>query len=493
MLKLSTGVKHSLWSLLDAASYPVIYVVTVPLLIRYMGPVVFGFWTVLMALVVVVQLFNFNLGYTAMRHIAEERASGNKGRITDIINSLLRITGIQFTGILLIGSLLAVIVSATNWLGTYSDAFRHGGWCFLLAALVGGLRYFEQVFQNIAKAYEQFRKAAILNIIYRTGVLGTTVCIAVWFPKMIVYVLAGNLLFSIGYLAVYYGCLRQLLPFYKAASIKESGLARRLLRFSIWPWTQTLIIVLTFQADRFWVSAYAGLKEVAAYGLAATMINHLNLIFTAMVAWVSPRIIGMHARGENPEAEYHFIRSLLTFLSISLLLLFYWLSPFLFPVWLGHETYAALRPYIQAFTGFEIVFVQTVMPFLYLNGTGREREATYATLLCCGVSYVFMLGGLWIFQSPVALVRGMTIGACLTVPLFHAAANKYIAGQAQPQAAWLDMIPVLAALGLVYTSSPLWMAVLVLAGGWFFWKHYFIHLSDRTVWKQVLNPEGQPG
>jgi O-antigen/teichoic acid export membrane protein len=254
-----------------------------------------------------------------------------------------------------------------------------------------------------------------------------------------------------------------------------------------------LIIVLTFQADRFWVSAYAGLKEVSSYGLAATMINHINLIFTAMVAWVSPRIIGMHARGESTEAEYHFIRSLLTFITIALLLLFYWLSPFLFPIWLGHETYAALRPYLQSFIGFEIVFVQTVMPFLYLNGTGREREATYATLLCCGVCYVFMLGGLWLFQSPVALVRGMTIGACLTVPLFHAAANKFIAGNARAASALPDMLPVLAAVGLVYTSSPLLVAVLALAGGWVFWKHYFVHLSDRNVWKQVLNPGRQPG
>ena len=41
-----------------------------------MGTVAFGFWMVLNTLIVVLQLFNFNLGYTAMRHISAERAAG---------------------------------------------------------------------------------------------------------------------------------------------------------------------------------------------------------------------------------------------------------------------------------------------------------------------------------------------------------------------------------------------------------------------------------
>lgn len=482
----SRGLRHSLWSLLDSISYPIVYFALVPLLMRSMGTVVFGFWMLLSTVMVVMQLFNFNLGYTAMRHVAQERATGTDQSVTDTINCLFRITFYQFGGIVAIGGIVAFSMANTHWLDSYSGNFQHGALCFFLAAIVGGLKYFEQVFQNIAKSYELFREAALLNMIYRIGMFAGTLTIAVLFPTMIVYVLLGNIFFSIVYLGIYFTYLHKALPFYSTTKPRQLGLMKRLLSFSIWPWIQTIIIVCTFQADRFWVSGYAGLKEVAAYGFVATMFNHITIIFTAMVAWMSPLIIAMYAKAENPQTEYHFIRSLLTVITISSLLLFYWTSPAVFRIWLGAERYALMKDYIQAFTGFEIAFVHTIMPFFYLNGTGREKQATLITLLCCGTCYVLMLGGLWIFHSPLALVRGMTIGTCLTVPIYNIVSNKYISGQARSWTAILDMIPVLAAIGLVYTSSTLLIAALLMSGMLTLRKYYLIHLNKREVWKQVL-------
>jgi O-antigen/teichoic acid export membrane protein len=490
---MSRGLRHTIWNLLDSVSYPIIYFALVPYLMRYMGPVVFGFWMVLGTVTVVLQLFNFNLGYTAMRHIAHERAAGSDRQVTDIINSLLVITFFQFVGIVVVGCILSVIVSQTTWLRSYTGNFDHGALCFLLASLLGGLKYFEQVFQNIVKSYEHFKGAAIMNMIYRIGTLAGTLIISVLFPSMIVYVLLGNIIFSFCYLTAYYAYMCKVLSFYKATAVQETGLIKRLLNFSVWPWIQTIIIVSTFQADRFWVSSYAGLKEVAAYGFVATMFNHINIIFTAMVAWMSPRIIGMYAKAENPEAEYQFIRSLLAIFTIGSLLVFYWLSPVIFSSWLGAERYGMMKDYIQGFTGFEIAFVHTIMPFFYLNGTGKERQATYITLLCCGACYVLMLGGLWMFHSPVALVRGMTIGVCLTVPLFSIVSNRYITGRNKDWKQVLDMIPVFVAIGIVYTSSPLLMVILILTGVWAIWKYYLIHLNNREVWKQVLGTGRRAG
>ena len=486
MLKLPRGLKHTIWSLLDTITYPVIYFALTPFLLRYMGTVVFGLWMVLNTLTTVLQLFNFNLGYTAMRHIAHERAAGSKQLVTDIINSLLKITFIQFLGVSVIGAILVLVISATGWPGDYVYHFRYGAICFLLAAVLAGLKYFEQVFQNIVKSYDHFRGAALLNMLYRIGSLGVTLIIAVLFPQMIVYVLAGNVVFSLCYLAIHYAYIHRVLPFYKLAPVPEGGLVKRLLRYSFWPWIQSIFIVLTFQGDRFWVSGYAGLNEVSAYALIATMFNHIHMIFTAMVAWIFPRIIGMHAKNEHAGTEYQFIRSLLTVITIVSLLVFYWISPPLFRLWLGAETYGHIRPYVRVFTGFEIAFVHTIMPVFYLNGTGRERSATYVTLLCCSACYILMLGGLWIFGSPVALVQGMTIGACLTIPLFNMISNGHIAGLRRDGQVLLEMVPVFAAVGLVYSTSPILSLFLVAAGSWTLWRFYLIHLINRNVWRNVL-------
>jgi O-antigen/teichoic acid export membrane protein len=486
MIRLRAEFRHVFWSLLDTASYPVIYLAATPFLIKYMGTVVFGFWMVLNTLVVVLQLFNFNLGYTAMRHISHERAAGASPVVTDIINSLLKITLAQYTGVAILGGLLYFIMANTGWPGGQSLHVQHAGPCFLLAALLGGLKYFEQVFQNIIKSYEQFRQAAILNMIFRIGSLAVTLIIARSFPGMIVYVLLGNIAFSLCYLSLHYAYLHRALPFYRIGPPGHAGLQQRLLQYSMWPWLQSIIIVLTFQADRFWVSAYAGLSVVSAYALVATMFNHIHMIFMAMIAWISPRIIGMYARDEDPQAMYRYVRSLLMVISIFSLLLFYLLSPFLFRIWLGSETYGRLKDYIQAFTCFELAFVHTIMPVFYLNGTGRERQATYVTLLCCISCYVLMLCGLWTFGSPVAFIHGMTIGACLAVPVF----NHIASGATHRKAAWQqlpEMIPVIAAIGIIYAPSMLLIIVLSCAGGWALWRYYLLFLTNRHVWRQVLS------
>ena len=105
------------------------------------------------------------------------------------------------------------------------------------------------------------------------------------------------------------------------------------------------------------------------------------------------------------------------------------------------------------------------MPVFYLNGTGRERQATWITLLSCGVCYVLMLGGLYVFHSPVALVQGMT-GACLTVPVWIVYAARSIYGREAAAGSIAAMVPVFAAIGLVYASSVILVVLLLIAGGW---------------------------
>lgn len=486
MPRVPGGLKHTFWGVLDTVSYPIVYFALTPSLIKYMGSVVFGLWMVLNTVTVVLQLFNFNLGYTAMRHIAYERATGNNRAVTDIINTLLKITLLQFLGIAIIGAILAFILSNTGWLGTYAKSFHYGSLCFLLAALLAGLKYFEQVFQSIVKSYDQFKGAAILNMAYRIGTLSGTLAIIILYPKMILYVLIGNIIFSLCYLAIHFGYIKKLLPFYSLQPVVQPGLMKGLFSYSIWPWLQSIIIVLTFQADRVWVSGFAGLKEVAAYGLVATMFNHIHMIFTAMVAWVSPRIIAMYARGEDPDAEYTFVRSLLTVVTMVSLLLFYLVSPIVFRLWVGDAMYVQLRPYIQGFTGFELAFAHTIMPVFYLNGTGKERNAAYVTILCCSLCYILMLGGLWVFHSPVALVHGMTIGTCIAIPVFNTIAQRKIVKYQNWPMGILEMVPVFAAIAFIYTSSPIAQAAEVIIGAWALWRFYLIHLTNRTVWKQAL-------
>jgi hypothetical protein len=85
-IKIPKGIRHSLWSVLDAALYPAVYLATVPVMMRSMGLVVFGFWILLNSLITILQLFNFNsgvanIGINTIKNISYSLANNDTGHI----------------------------------------------------------------------------------------------------------------------------------------------------------------------------------------------------------------------------------------------------------------------------------------------------------------------------------------------------------------------------------------------------------------------------
>ncbi len=480
MAKLSRHLSYSFWGVLDTVCYPILYFALTPSLIRYMGPVAFGFWLLLNTLITVLQLFNFNFGITAMRPIAQARAAGNSAHVAAVINSLLRTTFVQFLLICVLGVLLFAFIRNTQW-SREALLQPYGPWCFFLAAALAGLKYFEQLFQNTLKAYDRFRAASVLNMVSRSGALILSVIVAAIWPNIIFWVLLGNIGWTLLSIGLQLFATERMLPFYKPGIPSNRNLQRNLLQYSMWPWLQSIFVVLTFQADRFWVTGYAGLREVSHYALVATMFNHIHMIFSAMVAWAFPLIVGKYTRQEGHESQYRFINSLLVLFATAALCIFYLISPWLLPAWVGQETYLGLKPYVQSFTAFELAFVHSIMPLMLLNGTGRERVATFSVLICCGLCFSLMMAGLWFYHSPVALVQGMTIGAVLGIPVFLSRI------EAEPNGWSLlwELLPSVAIICWVFDFNVIVSAISIPVAIWAFWRFYFVHLKNAEAWSRL--------
>ena len=250
---------------------------------------------------------------------------------------------------------------------------------------------------------------------------------------------------------------------------------------------QFLITLVAFQTDRFWVSAYAGLKEVSAYGLTATIFNHIHMIFMAMASWMLPRIAAMTAKGDNPSSLYYEVRGLLLSFAVCGLLLFYFVYPFIFRLWLGDTLYETMHRYVTAFIALELVFVHTIMPFFYLNAAGKERVAVLVTLLYSAASYLLMICGLYLFKNPVYMVYGMTAALCMTMPVVNRTVRKRIplpqAGKS-PINAW-EMLPFY--IGIVALYMPyLWLSIaLMLVVVVLLWRFYLAPSLNRKLWKKA--------
>jgi O-antigen/teichoic acid export membrane protein len=482
--KVPKGLKHSVWSVLDAALYPMAYMASVPLMMKALGVVPFGLWVVLNTIITVLQLFNFNLGITAIRNVSYELANDNVGRVNDVINAILQFTALLLLVVMGIGFFLSYAAVEYNWWNVRSALIGNVSQCILLAAGIAGLKYIDQVFQNIIKAQENFKLAAILNMIHRFGLLTITLVMAVK-KGSIIAIFSANLCFSLFYLIIQYACIKWVMPFFKLGAVKDKTQYGRLLNFSVWPWLQSIIVVLTFQTDRFWVSTHSGLSTVSGYGLVSTMFNHIHVIFTAIAIWILPRIAAMTSKGHDPANLYNTVRGGLLGVVIISLLFFYFISPTLFHFWVGEETYGRMSAYIRGFVGFEMVFAHTIMPIFYLNASGKEKIATRLTLLYCSVCYLFMLTGLFGFHSPVAMIHGMTIAMCITMPAVNAVVHRQMAGSYSWDRALAEMMPMYAGLLLIYTGN-VWLCIaLVMVIIVMLWKYYLSSVLNKTAWKQA--------
>jgi O-antigen/teichoic acid export membrane protein len=480
--KLPNGIKHSIWGVLDAALYPVAYMATVPILMHSMGLLTFGLWIVLNTIMTVLQLFNFNMGITAIRNVSYELANGNTQKVTDLINGILHITLILLAVAIGAGAFLSLTAVKFGWWNLNAAPVANVSLCVLFAAIIAGLKYFDQVFQNVIKAQERFRLAAILNMTNRFGILIINLTLALS-KFSILQMLSADIVFMLCYLIAQYICIKKLMPFYKHQSVKDKSQYKRIFQFSTWTWLQALIIVIAFQTDRFWVSTYAGLSEVSGYGLVSTMFNHIHMIFIAMAAWMLPRISAMTSRGHSPAELYNTVRGILFVIIVISLLSFYFVSPILFDYWVGGDTYQHMHGYIRGFVGFEIVFAHTILSFMYLNASGKEKLATKVALLYCGLCYGFMIAGLMIFHSTIVMVAGMTLAICITMPVVNYAVMKSMDQPFSWETALLEMIPMYSAILLLYSQNVWLNIVLIVTIVWLLWKFYLANIIINRTWR----------
>jgi len=488
--KVPKGVKHSLWSILDAALYPAVYLATVPMMMRGLGMLTFGLWILLNSLITILQLFNFNsgvanMGMATIRNVSAALVNNDTRHINDIINSTLHITFTLFIAITGVGFWLSVVAVKYSWWGIGNLPNLNISLCILLTAIIAGLKYFDQVFQSVIKAYERFKLSSILNMISRFGLLAITLFLAVY-KYSLVQILWANVAFIIFYLIIQLCCIKWIIPAYNIGAVKDKGLYKKVLHFSAWPWLQFVLIVITFQTDRFWVSSYLGLKVVSGYGLVSTMFNHIHMIFTAMAIWMLPRIATMASKGEDPAKLYYLVRGSILAIIVTSLLFFYFISPALLPLWVGASTAVYLLGYIKYFVAFEIVFAHTIMPFFYLNATGKDRLATKLTFLYCSMSYVFMLGGLWLFHSAIAMIGGMTIAMCLTMPIINGIVQREMYSTYSWKQAIFEMLPMYAAILLLFNANSVWAYItLVLVVALLLWKFYLSDVFNNIRWQQT--------
>ncbi|RYD56866.1 MAG: hypothetical protein EOP56_10770 [Sphingobacteriales bacterium] len=425
------GLKNGFWSVLDTVLYIVLYLAALPVLLNSLGKSTFGLWIFLNTLMGILGLLQLNTGAATTRNVSYYSAQSNYPEVTRTINNALGITLIGGLAILIISAIIAGIEMQTSVFGIRDSYPGQYVTCFMLAGVTAALRGFYPVFQGAFKACNKFATSAVLNILSKGGLLAVNIGLALSGYGLL-HILWANIIISLLFLIIQFIYVGRYLPYYKISIQQLVKIERPAIAYSFWPWLQSLFVMIAFQTDRFWVTSFSGLSEVSSYGLASTLFNHIHLIFLSLIFWVFPGFSATAANGHSSEQLYKKASGLLSGIAISLLLLFYFISPFVLEQWLGADMQASAGIYLKAYTLFELIFIYTILPFYYLNAIGKGKLAAWCTAGYCLLSYVFMIITLVFTHDAVYMVYAMTLSLCISMPLLQLVVDRHVSGTYRP-------------------------------------------------------------
>lgn len=401
---------NTFWNISDTFLYPVLFFGSTSFFIHRLGTVPFGIWMLINTIVVSMQVFNFGIGSSVFRNVAFHEAQHNIQGKQEVVSNGISLT-IVLSGISLLLAAIGAYLVYSHDLLHVEPAYRvvccQG---ILLAGFIVGFKFLEQVFTSYFKAREQFSKAMLISSGNKMLALLLNIFLLVFFPLQIVHLLLVIILVNILAAIVALVLLRRDFPAFRFRF--NLKLPRHEAQFALFTWLQSLAILLTFQADRYFIVDFFGLAVLSYYAITATIFNHLHMGFNAVLPWLAPKLTRLYARNADGLELYTAARNLIAAGSLLSLLVMYLLYPFVFRLILGNTTLGHISEYVRYFILFEMFFALNIIPTYYFNAMGQERKYFYVLLFFAFLTLGSMWGCLMVFRGPVAVIYGLT-GSCI--------------------------------------------------------------------------------
>lgn len=389
-----------------------------------MGEKVFGIYMLSTTITITLQVLNLGLGTTTFRNVAKYRGSNDIMRAADTVNTNLLISFILLLLCLLIGVVLMLLVLYAGLFNIEDDLKSYTAICVLLAAFIGGLKFCEQIFQNTFKGFEKFKLSALLNSFLRVGNLVISMVLLLSGFRLIEMLLA-NVIFLVANMALQYYFTRKTISVLKFRLWLNKSIAQQELSYGWWIWLQSLVIVATYQSDRYFVT-YMGLDKVSYYGLGSTIFNHIHLGFIATIVWSFPKLAAMKEKGEDYKTFFYHLRGAMAAISILSICVFSLVYEPVLSFWIKAEKFGKLNMYLPQFMMFEIALASSVVPNYLMLATGHERLSFFFSLIRCVVTLSFLFAGFYIYHTPQAVLAALTIATFITLPLQNYIVNTRV-------------------------------------------------------------------
>ncbi len=453
------NILNSIWNLTDIFLYPLLFFISTSFFIHRLGQSQFGIWMLVNTIVVSMQLFNFGIGSTVLKNISLHMGTQNDTGKIGVINNAISMTIALFLLCLLLGLIGFYLVAYRQLFNVAHDYRLLCAKCFILAGLIVGIKFFEQIFSNYFKALENFKYAAILGSGNRLFALGLNILTLFIFPFSILALLV--ILIIVNSLFIVFGFLLMKKSLHKYHFSFNLKVPKTEASFALFTWLQSFAIILTFQSDRYLVVSHFGLIALSYYALSATIFNHLHMGFNAMLPWLSPKFTKLHAQRKNGKELYFAARNIVTGSSLLLLIILYTIYPYIFKIILGTQTANEVSDYVKYFIVFEAFFALSIVPAYYLNAVGHERIYLYYIFFFCALTLCSMFIAIHIFHTTVSILYGLISACAVSMFVLRMILSKILSGSYETSSCIVQILPSALISAFILCENPAFKAMSV--------------------------------
>jgi O-antigen/teichoic acid export membrane protein len=279
-----------------------LFLVFTPWLLKVLGEELYGFWSILIALVGFASLGNFSFGSALVKYVAEFNVSENSR------DSLSAAILFGFVSLLLLGVFVAIIVfTLSGWIvnrfATVTISLTDLTIAIRLAAISIVPLFIIQVPTGIFAGLVRYEVSSIITVTQQAMLLIGSLIIG-YYARHIVNLALWYLLVQVAIcLLSLYIAWRILRPFRLRFSL-DRKISSKLIQYSFVAWVANLGSMLFGSADRILVGTFLGPSAAGVYSVATGVAMKLNQLIAPITDVLMPFSSSYQAVGKNDSLNF---------------------------------------------------------------------------------------------------------------------------------------------------------------------------------------------
>jgi len=370
-IKGETLARNTVLNLLGYGIPLVIGLISIPILIKYLGTERFGILTLIWVVFGYFSIFNLGLSLATTKFSAELIG---KGKSKDIPDYLWTSVFSQFL-LGIIGCLILVGVTSflvTRVLNITPEFVNEAKTSFFLIALSLPFILISASLRGVLEAAQRFDLVNLVKIPSSSmNYIVPFICVlaGLGLPGIVLFIFLGRIITLIVW---FFLCVKQFPQIKTKISFKKK-LLKPLFSFGGWVTVSTILVPFFEYTDRFIIGAVVTMTAVSYYTAPYEMLMKLGILPSSLVITLFPTFSALYA-GKNKERIKLIFGRAFKYLFIvigGLTVLLFFYAPYILKIWLGEEFASQSTLVFQILCLGVLINSLARIPYSYIQGIGR--------------------------------------------------------------------------------------------------------------------------